>query len=257
MPELEDWDEGLPGVSISEGDGLRYLHLGDTPWIQGAMRLRKPQHVELQYVQRMLAWLLWHEVVDAPTVAALRTVQLGLGAASLTKFCGKTLGSNNLAIEINAQVVAACRTWFALGPDEPRNQVWLCDAQDWLQAPQGKNQADALMVDLYDHEAAAPVLDGPSFYRLCHEALTEHGILSVNLFGRDHSFDASLKRIAAVFGPNRVWHFKPTVEGNAIVLASKSLPLPPQELLERRCVDLQNLFGFNTKSWLKALKPAL
>ena len=48
----------LPEVTLSEADGVRYLHL-DTPWIQGGMRIKKPQVVEIDYVQRMLASLLW------------------------------------------------------------------------------------------------------------------------------------------------------------------------------------------------------
>ncbi len=35
-----DW----PTVTISEHAGVRYLHL-DTPWVQGAMRLAKPDAV--------------------------------------------------------------------------------------------------------------------------------------------------------------------------------------------------------------------
>ena len=31
----------LAPATISEADGVRYLHLG-TPWVQGAMRIRKP-----------------------------------------------------------------------------------------------------------------------------------------------------------------------------------------------------------------------
>ena len=45
-------------VTLSEYDGVRSLHLG-TPWIQGSMRIAKPERIELDYVQRMLASLLW------------------------------------------------------------------------------------------------------------------------------------------------------------------------------------------------------
>ena len=36
----------LAPATMSEADGVRYLHLG-TPWVQGAMRVRKPQALEL------------------------------------------------------------------------------------------------------------------------------------------------------------------------------------------------------------------
>ena len=48
----------LPAVSVSEGDIARYLHLG-TPWVQGSMRLKDPYMLDLEYVQRMVAWLLF------------------------------------------------------------------------------------------------------------------------------------------------------------------------------------------------------
>lgn len=51
-------DLALPPVSVSEGENCRYLHLG-TPWVQGAMRLKDPWALDLEYVQRMMAWLLF------------------------------------------------------------------------------------------------------------------------------------------------------------------------------------------------------
>lgn len=45
-------------VTFSEMDGVRYLHFG-TEWVQGAMRLRKPDAIELEYAQQMMAWLLF------------------------------------------------------------------------------------------------------------------------------------------------------------------------------------------------------
>ena len=54
MPKRPD----LPPALISEFQGVRSLHLG-TVWVQGSMRLREPRHVELEYVQRMIAGLLW------------------------------------------------------------------------------------------------------------------------------------------------------------------------------------------------------
>ncbi|MEP7100976.1 MAG: spermidine synthase, partial [Burkholderiales bacterium] len=35
----------LAPATISEADGVRYLHLG-TPWVQGAMRIRKSLALE-------------------------------------------------------------------------------------------------------------------------------------------------------------------------------------------------------------------
>ena len=46
----------LSEVNLSEHDGVRYLHLG-TEWVQGSMRIDAPFELDLDYVQRMMAWL--------------------------------------------------------------------------------------------------------------------------------------------------------------------------------------------------------
>ena len=150
----------LPPVTLSEEGGVRHLHLG-TPWIQGSMRIDRPTDLVLEYVQRMMAWLLF---VESDTVPARRALQLGLGAGALTKFCHRRLGMDTTAVELNPQVVAACRTWFPLPPDGPGLRVVLGDAAHWVRHPDWQGTVDALAVDLYDHDAGAPVLDSAAFY---------------------------------------------------------------------------------------------
>ena len=68
----------LAPATISEADGVRYLHLG-TPWVQGAMRIRKSLALELEYIQRMMVWMLMRPSAELTRGHA---VQLGLGAAA-------------------------------------------------------------------------------------------------------------------------------------------------------------------------------
>ena len=106
----------LPDVNVMEGGGVRYMHF-DTPWIQGAMRVDAPDEIELDYVQRMMAWMLFR---DEAEVTRGHAVQLGLGAATLTRFCHKRLKMRTTAIELNPRVIAACRQWFGLPRESPR-----------------------------------------------------------------------------------------------------------------------------------------
>ena len=145
----------------------------------------------LDYVQRMMAWLLF---VDPDTVSKRHAMQLGLGAASLTKFCYKHLRMQTTAIELNPQVIAACRLWFKLPADNAKLSVVLGDAEEVARHSHWQGQINALQVDLYDHEAAAPVLDSEAFYADCRRLLTDEGCMSVNLFGRSSQFDQSLDR---------------------------------------------------------------
>lgn len=241
----------LPEVNFSDAGDTRYLHLG-TEWIQGSMRLDQPFDIDLEYVQRMMAWLLFVAPAD---VARLQALQLGLGAAALTKFCHKRLRMRTAAIELNPQVVHACRGWFKLPPDSERLQVVLGDAGVAIRQPRWQHQVDALQVDLYDHEAAAPVLDSADFYRDCHATLSDEGCMTVNLFGRAASFERSLESISAAFGARAVWVFKPTREGNTVVLAQRHASRPTRAVLAERAQNIQTRWGLPAVKWLRVFKP--
>jgi spermidine synthase len=242
----------LPEVNFSDAGDVRYLHLG-TEWIQGSMRLDAPYDIDLEYVQRMMAWLLFAE---PQTVAKRHVMQLGLGAASLTKFCHKKLRMKTTAIELNPQVVAACRLWFKLPKDDSRLSVILGDAEQVVAHDHWRGQVDALQVDLYDHEAAAPVLDSEAFYRGCRSLLTEDGCMTVNLFGRSSSYERSLQRIEAAFGVEAVWAFKPTREGNTVVLALREPVHPTRAQFSQRAEEIEARWGLPARKWLRVFRAA-
>jgi spermidine synthase len=241
----------LPEVNISEDGEVRFLHLG-TEWIQGSMLLDAPFDIELEYVQRMMVWLLF---VEPDTVHKRRALQLGLGSAALTKFCFKRLRMDTTAIEINPQVLAVCRRWFKLPPDSARLRVLLADAGEAIRAAEHQGRYDALQVDLYDHEAAAPVLDSADFYADCRNTLTDEGCLTVNLFGRDASFERSLRHIADAFGAEAVWLFKPTREGNTVVLAQRHASRPARLDMLARAEAVQQRWGLPAVKWLRLFQP--
>lgn len=238
-------------LSFSEDGRVRHLHLG-TPWIQGSMRLDDPFAIELEYVQRMMAWLLF-QPPDA--LASLRAMQLGLGAAALTKFCFKKLRMHTTAIEINPQVVQACRRAFKLPPESARLRIIVADAGREIARPEHLGRVDALQVDLYDHEAAAPVLDSAEFYADCRRLLSDQGVMTVNLFGRQARFEASLERMAQAFGPEALWGFSPTREGNTVLLAQREATRPPRELLLQRAQQIESRWGLPAGKWLRLLRP--
>jgi spermidine synthase len=240
----------LPEVNFSDYGDVRCLHLG-TEWIQGSMLIDSPFEIELEYVQRMMAWLLF---IDAPSASKRHSMQLGLGAATCTKFCFKKLRMKTTAIEINPQVITACRLWFKLPPDDAKLEVVLADAALEIQKPKWQAQIDALQVDLYDHEAAAPVLDSAEFYADCRQLLTDDGVMTVNLFGRSSSFLSSVEKISEAFGAGAVWAFKPTREGNTIVLAQRTATAPKREALMARAEVIQTKWGLPATKWLRVFK---
>ncbi len=207
-----------------------------------------------EYIQRMMGWLL---LVEPDSVSQRQAMQLGLGAGSLTKFCVKELRMKTTAIELNPQVLAACRGWFKLPGDNSRLQVVLADAALEIQDAKWWGTVDALQVDLYDHEAAAPVLDSFPFYNHCRRLLNAEGCMTVNLFGRASSFARSVEKISAAFGADAVWAFKPTREGNTVVLAQRTPARPKRELLLQRADIIQARWGLPAPKWVRVFKPLL
>lgn len=240
----------LPPVTVSEFDGVRYLHLGSI-WVQGAMRIRRPQQIVLDYVQRMLAALLW---LPTETLGEGQAVQLGLGAGALTRFAACQLGMATTVVEINPEVVAVNAQSFRLpAPAE----VVRGDAADWLRQA-APASVRLLHVDLYDHEAAAPVLDDTAFYAACRDVLESGGVASINLFGRDASFAGSIARIAAAFGAGQVWSLRPTREGNTVVVAGRDVVVPEREALAARAAAIEARFGplgLPARKWLRMVRP--
>ena len=216
------------------------------------MRIKDPFDIDLEYVQRMMAWLLFTPITS---VSKGHAMQLGLGAGAITKFCHKRLRMCSTAIELNPAVLHACRGWFKLPPDGPKLRVILEDASKAVRDPQWLGVVDALAVDLYDHEAAAPVLDSAAFYQDCRALLTDTGCMTVNLFGRASSFERSLGKITQAFGEDAVWTFKPTREGNTVVLAQRTPTRPKRAELQVQAEAIEARWDLPARKWMRVFKP--
>jgi len=244
-------DGGLPTVTHFDYGDMRFLHLG-SPAVQGSMKISKPLEIHLEYQQRMMAWLLF---ADLEKIKNLHAMQLGLGAASLTKFCNLTLGMQTTAVELNPKVIETCKLWFNL-PDNSNNlQVILGDAAEAVTRDEWQAKIDVLQVDLYDQDAECPVLDSESFYSDCKKLLTERGCMTVNIFGRHSNAEESAQKIARVFADGAVWMFKPTKAGNTIVIALRTLQKMDGSELSLRAQAIESRWPLPARRWPKVLTP--
>ncbi len=232
-------------VTLSEQDGVRYLHFG-TEWVQGAMRIRKPDWPELEYAQQMMAWMLW---IEQPRHIA----QLGLGTAALTKFCYKQFPQAEVtAVELNPSVIAICASMFKLPENDGRLQVLEMDALDFVHDPARHGALDALQVDLYDATARGPVLDTAEFYQACAACLNEDGVMTVNLFGDHPSYAKNLKAMKFAFG--QVLCLPQVHDGNVVAIAFKRARQIDFEALATRAAQIVAETKLPAKSWVKGLK---
>ena len=231
-------------VTLSEQDGVRYLHFG-TEWVQGAMRIRKPDWPELEYAQQMMAWMLF---ITAPRAIG----QLGLGTAALTKFCYRQFPEARVtAVDLNPSVLAICSTMFKLPPNDARLNVLEMDALDFVNDPANLGAFDVLQCDLYDATARGPVLDTPEFYVACANCLTDDGIMTVNLFGDHPSFAKNLKAMKFAF--DHVLCLPEVHDGNVVALCFKTRPTLDEDALTKRAAQIKLQTKLPAASWVKGL----
>ncbi len=199
-------------IETSEEGGVRFLHFG-SEWIQGAMRIARPYALELEYTREMMGFLLLRGDADWPK----SVLQIGLGAASLTKFLHRH-GPNTrqTVVEINPAVVAMAYQSFKLPLDAERIDIHIDDGVAWMK--QGREKFDCIMVDGYDHNARFGALGTEAFYRDCRARLSKRGVLVLNLFGRAHGYRAQIENLRAAFD-ERVLALPPVEGGNAIAFA--------------------------------------
>lgn len=232
-------------VTLSERDGIRYLHFG-TPWIQGAMRMRKPDFIELEYARQMMAWMLFNAQPQ-------HIVQLGLGTGALTKFCYRHFSSAQVtAVELNPAVIAVCDTMFHLPRRDERLSVLEMDAMDYVCDSSNFESIDALQVDLYDATARGPVLDTPEFYMACASCLSLNGIMTVNLFGDHPSYEKNLKAMRFAF--DKVFCLPEANNGNIVAIAFKRAPALDFNALHESAGRIEADTGFSATSWLPGFK---
>jgi spermidine synthase len=234
-------------VTLSEEDGVRYLHFG-TEWIQGGMRIARPWQLELDYQKQMMTLAL---LLPEPR----HILQLGLGAAGLTKFCYRNLPTARVtAVELSGEVIEVARQWFRLPENDDRLQVVEDDARAFLGALRAAGRCDWLQVDLYDAAAHGPVHDDVDFYRLCRRAVRRPGVACFNLFGA--RFEPSFRAIATAFD-DRVLATPAIDEGNRIAFAVVGPRFEASgATLSARASHLENAWHLPFRRWLGELMHA-
>ncbi len=234
-------------IEISEEAGVRRLHF-NSDWVQGAMRVRRPNALELDYTREMMAGLLLRER-PWPRNALL----IGLGAGSLAKFIYHTLPETKITVvEINPQVEVVARLHFKLPDDPKRLRIVIDDGADYM-LKEGARY-DSILVDGFDKDAQAGVLDTLPFYQACRTRLTDNGLLAVNLLGRSKGFKASVGRIKTAFD-GRSLVFPACDSGNTIAFATAGEAVNLTfETLRARAEQLKEETGLNLLPTLTRIK---
>lgn len=231
---------------------MRYLHFG-SEWVQGAMRIARPYALELEYTREMMVCLLLKPDGDWPQ----RILQIGLGAASLTKFWHRHRpDASQTIIEINPGVVSMAAQAFKLPDDPARIDIRIADGVAWM-AETRRDKFDCIMVDGYDHHARFGELGTESFYTHCRRHLSKRGLLVLNLFGRGRGYRQQIDNLDRAFD-GRVLALPPVEGGNAIAIAAQGERVPlDMPTLRVQATALQQEAGLKLAPALPRLERAI
>jgi spermidine synthase len=165
-------------IRISEERGVRYLQF-DPRWIQGAMRLSRPDVLELDYTRAMMTALLLRPDRDWPC----SVLQIGLGAGSITRFLHRNLpGARLQVVEIDPEVALNAWQFFRLPEESARLNIEIADGYKYMATT--RRRFDLILVDGFDARGSAGRLHSLPFYRLCRARLARHGMMVTNLLRR-------------------------------------------------------------------------
>ena len=237
--------DGGDVVDVSELDGVRSLHLGSHT-VQSSMRISAPNELELAYTRSMMGFLLFNP-------DPVRFLMIGLGGGSLAKFVYHRMpAAHTTVVEINPQVVAAARAYFFLPPEDDRFEVVIAEGGQYV--ADHPDSADVLMVDGFDGFSLADSLITQRFYDDCAAALSERGVLAVNLWGSDKNLDVYLQRIQTSF--NGLTLCLPSEKhGNVVVFGFKHSPGNPRwDDLRQRARSLEQAYGLEFLKFVENLR---
>ena len=167
------------GLTIEVKQNSRYRWLTFANGIvQSAMSLEAPHELVLAYTHSMMAPLIFN-----PTPQ--RILCLGIGGGSLVRHFRHTLPEAEItAVDSSLEVIETAREYFQLPADGPNLHVATDDARTAIAHAVSQ---DLVLVDVFDEQGMPAWLASSGFFATCRRALSEQGILVLNLMPDDET----------------------------------------------------------------------
>ena len=202
----------MPSIEVSEKNGVRYLHFG-SEWVQGARRIARPWALELEYTRELMLPLAMHASPSWPATV----LQVGLGAASITRYLHRNRPRSRVTVvEILPEVVAAARQFFKLPEESAKLRIEIADGHEYMSM--SKRRFDLIVLDGFDENAQAGMLETLPFYLNCRDRLAPKGMVAINVLSRRGGIAPVVARLKEAFAGVLVR--PPCAAGNTVVIAA-------------------------------------
>lgn len=230
---------------VVEDDEYRMLRFAELD-IQSKMRKAAPYELVFSYTQAMMAFLLFNE-------APKHILVVGLGGGSLPKFCYRHLpGARITTVEISREVIDL-RERFCIPPDDERFCVVHDDIAHWLEGKE--NIADVILLDAFSEIGIPAAISSLPFYRRCRRALTDDGILALNVnLGISKDSLAARRKLEKAIG--RTLSVRSVAGHNDVLLSFRNAELPEVKVLKARAVALRDRTGVDFPLLLDRLRSS-
>ncbi|MFT4112678.1 fused MFS/spermidine synthase [Silvibacterium sp.] len=204
----------FPLPVVSEVNGVLTLHF-QSDYVQSQMLPANPDFLALTYTRTMMAFELLKP--EARHIALI-----GLGGGSLARWCYRHHpGAALTVVEINPHVISL-REKFLVPDDDHRFRILCEDGAQFVE--RSFHDLDVLLVDVFDVDSLPEALCSESFYENCYQALSEKGLLVVNLC--DATRQQAFSRIQRAFHGHAI--STRDRDGNIVVYACKGDRLWPE-----------------------------
>lgn len=197
-------------IEVVDTHGVRSLHFGTHPK-QSAMSLAEPDKLELSYARAMLAGLLFKP-------DPRKILLLGLGGGTLAKFLLNHFPACRVdAVECRAAVAEIAYEYFGLPTDE-RLAVHVSDGNAFVCAEADRREAeyDHILVDVFDHQGLAEMVNQQDFFSASQGLLRPEGILAINLWGTQTQSLRHSMGLLNLYFERRTMRLQVTGRGNVI-----------------------------------------
>jgi len=235
-------DEHGP-IYVYQTGNLRILSF-DGKIYQSCMKINNINGLHLAYTQAMMAGLFFIPIVKTATI-------MGLGAGSMVKNLLSSFPALDVhAVEYREAVVKTARKHFYL-PDSDRLFIHLDNAVKHIKNTTIKS--DIIFSDLYSSEGMEAKQVQSSYLRHCKNALTEHGVLVLNICNTSLKLREALDQLLIDEFNKQVLRFA-VDDGNTIVLAFKSeMPLIEKSSLLTKAQTLHKKMNIPMEKYAKLL----
>jgi len=211
---------------------------------QSCMKLNNMNGLHLDYTQAMMAGLFFIPALKTATI-------MGLGAGSMAKNLLSSFPELDVhAVEYREAVVKAAKKYFHL-PDTNRLCIHIDDAVNHIKNTVIKS--DIIFSDLYNTGGMEANQVQSSYLRDCNNALTEQGVLVLNICNTSLHLREALDQLLLHEFNNQLLRFE-VESGNTIILAFKNeIPLIERKDLLTKAQSLHKKMDVPMERYAKLL----